>query len=307
MVNSKRKKNNGKPIPLAPPPMKSRKRARIVTTLFHKHTRERDEALQAGNKEEVARQEQKIEDMGGREEYQRASQLNTSIFSTSKWVLSVLHKQEWLPQGISVDNTNDSDEKIDDKKTPERRSIRLLEVGAINTQLLDAADNPKCALNVRAIDIQSSQEERIEEQDFLDLELLDSVDVQKRYDAVVCSMVINCVTTPEDRGKMLFLLKQHLRPGGLCFLTLPLLCLTQSPFMTKELFTKTLRQAVGFDVLETKETPKIAFYVLQRPEADEEDVSYDEALRSIDQRWKRTPFVKRGKKFRNKFCVVFKK
>ncbi len=49
---------------------------------------------------------------------------------------------------------------------------------------------------------------------------------QLRYDVIVVSMVINCVPTPQDRGRMLVMLKQMLEPGGLLFLTLPVSCLT---------------------------------------------------------------------------------
>lgn len=40
------------------------------------------------------------------------------------------------------------------------------------------------------------------------------------------SMVINCIPTPEDRGRALLLVRRLLEPGGLFFLTLPVSCLT---------------------------------------------------------------------------------
>jgi len=119
------------------------------------------------------------------------------------------------------------------KNRAPRRTTKILEVGAINTELLDAAEVEKASdislsssqsttkttykrskynIHVRAIDIHS-MEERIEEQDFLQLPLM-----SPKYDVIVCSMVLNCVTTKEDRGKMLALLYHQLRPGGLCFL-----------------------------------------------------------------------------------------
>lgn len=308
---AKNKSKKLKAIPLAPPPMKSRKRARVVTTLFHKYTRERDEALHAGDSDKVKELEQKIDDMGGRQEYQRASQLNTSIFSTSKWVMSVLHKLNLLPRGISLHgqqpttNPPIKNESTSNDNGVNFRPIKLLEVGAINTQLLDAADNPKLNLEVKAIDLQSSHEERIEEKDFFLLPLLDGSDVHKRYDVIVCSMVINCVTTPEDRGKMLFLLKRHLRPGGICFLTLPLLCLMQSQYMSKGYFNRLLTEAAGFQLLANKETPKIAFYVLSRSLTDHVDNSFEDCLQTINNQWKHVPTLNRGKKYRNKFAVVF--
>ena len=115
------KKRMRRPQPLAPPPqsstLRSRKRARVATTLFHKYTQQRDAAVarareggckigdddnilrkqvRVGNRaqqqeprktvllDEVKKWDGKISEMGGREEYQKASQLNTHLFSTSK-------------------------------------------------------------------------------------------------------------------------------------------------------------------------------------------------------------------------------
>jgi len=79
-------------VRLAPPPtvIKSRKKARVVTTLFHKYSQQRDEAVERGDTKAATELDRKIESMGGRKEYQRASQLNTSLHSTSRWVLSFL-------------------------------------------------------------------------------------------------------------------------------------------------------------------------------------------------------------------------
>jgi 25S rRNA (adenine2142-N1)-methyltransferase len=189
-----------------------------------------------------------------------------------------------------------------------------LEVGAINTELLDAAEetkdeqgpediiqqettttSKKYRLDVRAIDIHS-MDKRIEEMDFLQLPFTNA-DPHKRFDAIVCSMVINCVTTPEDRGKMLMSLYNHLRPGGLCFLTLPLFCLTKSAFLTHTIFQNMLgKDGVGFEVVETKNSPRLAFFICRRPEIEER-----EEIRPV---WKRQFIRNRGKKFPNQFAVV---
>ena len=215
-----------KAVPLAPKPpvMRSRKKARQITTLFHKLTRERDIALAQKNFAEVRRLDCKLEEMGGREEYQRASQLSTSFHSTSKWVLGSLVKFGWI-HGIAEEVEKQEMGKKHHKIR--RRPTRLLEVGAINTELLDCAEQMeelrdqaegkatakrKYNLIVRAIDIHSMAE-RIEEQDFLTLPFASS-NLAERYDVIVCSMVLNCVTTPSDRGKMCAKLYHHLRPGG---------------------------------------------------------------------------------------------
>lgn len=293
-----------KPIPLAPPPaMRSRKKARVVTTLFHKFTRERDLAEVEGDETKVKEIEEKIQEIGGREAYQRASQLSTSFHSTSKWVLGYLARNGWL-YGIDGLNT---------KK--DRRLTNLLEVGAINTELLDAAkqtkrveqqdangettfmDAPKYRLSVKAIDLKSSHT-GIEEADFNQFPLRHT-DPTKRYDVIVCSMVINCVTTPEQRGLMLARLYHQLVPGGLCFFTLPRLCLAQSPYTSPKHFQQLLNDGVGFEIVETKNSPKVAFFILKRPLQRDE-----KAKEKLNHKWTKSTLLKRGKKFRNTFAVV---
>ena len=232
-------------------------------------------ALQKGDMEQVKRCDELLEEMGGREEYQRASQLSTSFHSTSKWVIGNLARRGWLygiPEDVEQGENDDNgqrhmptDQQGDNlnqqtiyapnnlkkdkrKKRPRRRATRLLEVGAINTELLDAASsrslltpgemtsgdqerkdssndsqddmqeqrrpaphfkserqyhdsNKSYNLHVRAIDIHS-MDERIEEADFLTLPYVSPI-ISERYDVIVCSMVLNCVTTPIQRGKML--------------------------------------------------------------------------------------------------------
>ena len=398
-----------KPQPLAPPPqssaLRSRKRARQVTTLFHKYTTERDAAVARSQKAgcctdnlivvddagtnncnnnnlsshqiqllaEVKKWDVKLSEIGGREEYQRASQMNTSLFSTSKWVLGIVGKWGWLnglPISITSDHCgkDDNDDKagnLDNHKTKEdqkngkkqRRDVRLLEIGAINTQLLDASERTRIKTNhnndqinngkhgndktervyhldVKAIDIRST-DERIKQLDFFDLPLPNKVGIkddtssdtasinkqhqkqqQQHYDVIVNSMVINCVTTPAQRGQMLSLCYQHLRPGGVLFLTLPKLCLIQSKSMSRSYFEEILTKGVGFEIVKEvgRESPKIAFFVLRRPKKekareskeDDEDKKSgtDGKKHSFDDKFTRMPVIHRGKKFRNTFAVI---
>jgi len=172
-------------------------------------------------------------------------------------------------------------------------------VGAINTELLDAArsvDKP-CKLSVRAIDLHSMHE-GIEEADFLKLAAVPNPD--DRYDVIVCSMVLNCVTTAADRGEMLARLFHFLRPGGLVFLTLPKTCLNLSPYMDQARLEQMLR-AVGLQVEEhSKDSPKVAFFVCKRPE-DAHQPSI-----SVDHKWNKEKVIRRGKKYRNEFAVTLK-
>ncbi|KAF0692957.1 Aste57867_16003 [Aphanomyces stellatus] len=232
------KKAKIRKVPIGPPPVKSRRRARELTTEFHRVTHEL-QRLKASKKakddetpQRIQELEQRLKEMGGREAYQDASILSTSLHKTSRWVFQLLTKFELRPG----------------KKMP---PLDVLEVGAINTQLV------VCPwLNVLAIDL-ISRNPKIQQIDFFDL------DLSKRFTVVVSSMVINCVPTPEKRGEMLERTWTHLTDGGHFFLMLPLLCLTNSNFMTTEHFESILHH-VGFSIREKKETPKIAFYCLQK-------------------------------------------
>lgn len=291
-----------RPVPLAPPPeMRSRKRARKVTSLFHKLTRELAEAELRDDQERIHIVKKQIDEMGGREEYQRASQLSTRFHSTSKWVLKEIREKGWL-------NVIGKD-----KKSP----LQILEVGAINTELIDAARRTRRALQkddnneeknqndllynicVRAIDLNSMHSD-IEEQDFLKMPVLNEMGT---YDVIVCSMVLNCVPEACQRGTFLSLLYRQLKPGGLVFFTIPKLCLTQSKYTNEKLVDEILQEGVGFVIESKKDTPKVQFWVLRRGTEDAE------RRKNLEwkERWESTKIINRGKKYRSEFSIVLKR
>jgi 2-polyprenyl-3-methyl-5-hydroxy-6-metoxy-1,4-benzoquinol methylase len=322
--------------------IKSRRRARQVTTMFHKYTRQRDLAQQKGDTVIVHECNEKLQQMGGRISYQQASQLSTKYHSISKtWVLGHLARNGWL-YGIKSVDTNCSTGTTSNMTAKEQRQIprrttRILEVGAINTDLLDAAAAAAAAvttttnevvthdieasssslckqkkkiynIHVRSIDLHA-MDARIEEADFLELPYLHPTDITQRYDVIVCSMVLNCVTTPQDRGKMLCRLYHHLRPGGLCFLTIPKFCLTKSAFVTPTLFQQLLTQTksrsgggVGFAIESTKDTPRISYFLLKRPQ--DVNGTNETRIKILNPQWTRQVIRNKGKKFPNQFSVV---
>ena len=119
----KKKRRKNKPPSLAPPVMTSRRRARKVTTSFHRLTHEIDRVRSDTTLDETTKTamlkdlEQQLEDTGGRNAYQEASVVNTSMFSTSKYVTSVLTR-------LGV------------RRSSGEALPTLLEVGAINCQLV---------------------------------------------------------------------------------------------------------------------------------------------------------------------------
>jgi 25S rRNA (adenine(2142)-N(1))-methyltransferase, Bmt2 len=330
----------------------SRKQARKITTQFHRlvqqtTTQQLQQMMQQqqdsstvglsaadGTAATTALSRSMDELEALRIDYQRASQVSTSYFSTSKWVLGCLIQNGWF-YGIRVAGNNsvqknaageedhdillnqqeEGERKKQCRKKKERRPTRILEIGAINTELLDAAaaavddDNNNTSssrgggprLSVRAIDIHSMHEGRIEEADFLTMPLLPD----DPFDVVVCSMVLNCVATPADRGRMVQRIFTCLRPdGGMLFLTLPKTCLNLSPYINRSLFEDLLR-TVGFDVtVHTKDSPKIAFFVATRTQKGEGSPSFTPDAATVDPKWTKLTKIYRGSKYRNSFAVI---
>jgi 25S rRNA (adenine2142-N1)-methyltransferase len=301
-----------------------------VTTQFHKLTRQRDQASEEGDETRAQELTRAIDDLGGRAEYQRASQVSTSFFSTSKWVLGYLSRNGWIhgrplsrcctgvdqrgrdqPTSDTEDALRGSEGELqrsprnEQRKRVERRPTRILEVGAVNLELFNAAKvnasarSSRRGIVVRAIDLHAMHSE-IEEVDFLEMSV--SVREEDRYDVIVCSMVLNCVTSPTRRGDMICRLYHFLSPGGLCFLTIPRSCLTLSPYMSRSKFQEALK-ATGLELLETKESPKISFYVCRRPENvnSPSGATHGENISAFHQL---NP-IRQGRKYTNDFSVVF--
>jgi hypothetical protein len=80
---------------------------------------------------------------------------------------------------------------------------------------------------------------------------------------LVNAMVINCVPTKQLRGRMLVLCNLHLKLDAHLFMVLPLRCLSNSPFMSVDGFPVLLK-AVGFEVVQQHQSPKIAFFCLAK-------------------------------------------
>ena len=230
-----KKRSRKKPIPVVAPPMKSLKRARKVTSKFHKITHAINQLQQEQQEQQQEQQQQQqlqalqteLEELGGREVYQQASVVTTARCSSTKWVVKALRRRGVLEPTASSSSSFSS-------SSSSSRLPRVLEVGAINAELLSTR-----GLDVRAIDL-LARHPKIEERDFFSLagetarpegpadtddsEVESDSDSDERsggsssssssafsssssssprtYDVIVCSMVINCVPTPEDRGRM---------------------------------------------------------------------------------------------------------
>jgi 25S rRNA (adenine(2142)-N(1))-methyltransferase, Bmt2 len=246
-----------KAIAVSKPVVQSARVARAQTTAFHALMQREailDTAVRMGDsRAEVVKALEgvRVGLVERRHEYQAASIFATSEFKTSRWVLKGLRER-----GMLTD-----------------RPCDVLEVGAVNTQLLDAD-----GVRVTAIDI-VSQSPRIHACDFFDVAVPASSSSSSgrrkvgshwpedgRFDAVVCALVLNSVPSPVRRGEMLVRMRALLRERGLCFLVLPRRCITASPFLSPSFF-HLLLAAVGFVPVSVRETPKLALWTLGRDDA----------------------------------------
>eukprot|EP00968_Pinguiococcus_pyrenoidosus_P000500 scaffold31_cov263-Pinguiococcus_pyrenoidosus.AAC.6 len=231
-------------VAVVPPPMKSRKKARQVTSRFHRvqeqlHSAEaalsaaKDAGQATGDTEDKLRRlRAELQQLGGREAYQQASRLQLQFCDSGRYVFQQLTSRGFRPS------------------RREKRRPRVLEIGAVTRTLL------RCPwLDVLAIDLKA-QEQDIREVDFFQLE----VDSERPFDAVVCAMVLNCVPTAAGRGQMLLKIREHLAIEGLLFVMLPKRCLSRSPHLTQPEFLA-LCEAMGYALLHQKASPKILYFV----------------------------------------------
>jgi 25S rRNA (adenine2142-N1)-methyltransferase len=170
--------------------MKSRRKARFVTSQYHNIRNEisaidNNSLIRPDDKDEKKKLlNERLEAIGGVDKYQQASIISTSHFKTSRWVVSILEqlgcrKTQQIPAAVKsqAPAIEDKEAGCISKNFASNCKLNVLEVGAINVQL------QQCRwLNVRSIDV-NSQHPSIEECDFFDIEPTAS------FDAVVCSMV----------------------------------------------------------------------------------------------------------------------
>ena len=244
ITQKKRQRKRNENCCTSPPPMKSRKVARAVTTQFHELTHELErlqklekQGSQEGKKARRTRQRRieeiktKLQEAGGRQRYQDASKVSTRHNRTVKYVCSVLTSLKLRPGKGEA-------------------KLNVLEIGAINTHLLDVT-----FLRTTAIDLNSCNH-RIQQIDFFDL------DPKSKFDVIVSSMVINCVPTKEQRLQMLLNINGHLNTNGHMFLILPLLVSGNRYFLMQYIYL--FLGDIGFKLKHTKTTPKLAFFCCEK-------------------------------------------
>ncbi|KAH7341822.1 putative methyltransferase-domain-containing protein [Rhizoctonia solani] len=159
--------------------------------------------------------------------------------------------------------------------------VRLLEVGALKHDNYGSCESwVACS----PIDLRS-RHPKIREQDFLKLD----VDENKgKWDVVSLSLVVNFVPDGEDRGKMLSIAHDILRPpspsvnGGLLFLVLPVPCVANSRYMTPDHLVSICAR-LGFTLIRDrcKSGGKVAYWLFARSDKQPTQTSTDFSKKTV--------------------------
>lgn len=196
-----------------------------------------------------------ISKKGGLEDYQLASRVGQSQNrggDSSKLLVKWLHTLN-LPR---------------DADPP----LTALEIGSLNCD--NCISTSKIFHTVTRIDLNNSNDSRgILRQDFMQRPL--PATDHDRFDLISCSLVLNFVPTPQERGKMLYRLQHFLKRRSLVFLVLPLPCTSNSRYLDHNHFTHMLAQ-LGYEQLRHHESSKLYYglYSLQNPPAESIPVSF---------------------------------
>ncbi|KAJ1307479.1 hypothetical protein OPQ81_001578 [Rhizoctonia solani] len=142
--------------------------------------------------------------------------------------------------------------------------VRLLEVGALKHDNYRSCES---WLACSPIDLRSRHPD-IREQDFLKLDIGEN---EGKWDVVSLSLVVNFVPDAKDRGKMLGVAHDILRPpspsanGGMLFLVLPTPCVANSRYMTPDHLVSVCAQ-LGFTLIRDRCKPggKVAYWLFAR-------------------------------------------
>ncbi|CUA76052.1 25S rRNA adenine-N(1) methyltransferase [Schizosaccharomyces pombe 972h-] [Rhizoctonia solani] len=204
----------------------------------------------AGLRKELNEIEAEIELMGGLEAYQNMSAIGQGKDRGGGSEVVLI---EWMKELGVHHGQSRSDGKV-----------RLLEVGALKHDNYRSCDSwVACS----PIDLRSRHPE-IKEQDFLKLDIDEN---KGKWDVVSLSLVVNFVPDAKDRGKMLSMAHDILRPpnspanGGLLFLVLPTPCVTNSRYMTPDHLVSVCAR-LGFTLIRDRCKPggKVAYWLFTR-------------------------------------------
>lgn len=135
-----------------------------------------------------------------------------------------------------------------------------LELGCLNARNFISTSglfNP-----VVRIDLNSNDPKQILKQDFMKRPL--PKNESEKFDLISCSLVLNFVPTPSERGKMLQRFEHFLKSGKdtYLFVVLPLPCVSNSRYMTKIVF-EDIMKSLGYSVVSHHEAKKLVYWLFK--------------------------------------------
>ncbi|CDK28659.1 unnamed protein product [Kuraishia capsulata CBS 1993] len=190
---------------------------------------------------ELGKVHRQMESQGGLELYQLASTLGQQV---SRGGDSSRKLIEWLKE----------------LNLMSKGTYRALEIGSLSSKNVIST----CGLfqTVTRVDLHSQEPEEIIECDFMEFAVPKEED---RYDLVSCSLVLNFVPTPIQRGDMLrrirlFFTESNPESPKLLFMVLPLPCITNSRYLDNSLLLS-MMSSLGFKQLKYHEATKVVYWL----------------------------------------------
>ncbi|KAG8706869.1 hypothetical protein FRC08_000823 [Ceratobasidium sp. 394] len=258
------------------------KSTRTVIRRFHVLLKRRanlqKQALESSTRE-LQSVESELAALGGLETYQNMSAIGQgkdrgggSEVVLIEWLKELKSEGSWAKgKGKERDGVGEADK------------LQLLEVGALKH---DNYASCSSWISCTPIDLRSRHSD-IREQDFLEFDVAAN---SGKLDVVSLSLVVNFVPDASDRGKMLRICHDILRPtdpqtpkprhGGLMFLVLPTPCVTNSRYMTAEHLVS-ICSHIGFTLLQERCKPggKVSYWLFARTDADRVPSDSDKSFR----------------------------
>ena len=177
-------------------------------------------------------------------------------------------------------------ELIDSGEQERYRGMSALEIGSLsNKNMISRVGifNPVVRIDLN----NSNDDDGIIKQDFMERPL--PRDDSERFDLISCSLVLNFVPTPIERGNMCrrfeVFLKKHSVPNrsSYVFIVLPLPCVANSRYMDSPHFIQ-LMTGLGYEVVRQHMSRKLCYYLFRRVpgEGERNDLQYYRKIKIRD-------------------------
>ncbi|VEU19739.1 DEKNAAC100488 [Brettanomyces naardenensis] len=170
-----------------------------------------------------------------------------------------------------------------------------LEIGSLSSR--NYITSCKIFERITRIDLNSQEPGLIIQQDFFERPL--PTKLVERFDLISCSLVVNFVSKPEQRGRMLRRITKFLKEpddavGGRClfFFVIPLPCVKNSRYCDKQRIDEIMK-SLGFECRKYHESHKLAYWLLEWKGSNSVDNEYAIGKRELH-----------GGSKRNNFCII---